>query len=301
MKTSLVIMAAGIGSRFGKNKIKQLEPVGEHGEILLEYSVYDAAEARFDRIIFVIRRDLENKFAPLCKSYSEKYKIEVRYVFQEIDDIPVKVNVLREKPWGTGHALLAARALLDTPYAVINSDDYYGRDAFAKLHDFICSPPTAEGKLSLCMMGYLIKNSISDKGTVTRAVCKTENSILSEITETYNVRRENGVIMGNPMGGELAEIPEDALVSMNMWGFPAEMTGVFTEMFTDFLNTSASDPKSEFIIPNVVKELLRQGSAEVTVLRSDEESFGMTREEDMADVKLRIKELEDMGRYDKMN
>lgn len=301
MKVSLVIMAAGIGSRFGKKKIKQLEPVGEHGEILLEYSVYDAAEAGFDRIIFVIRRDLEDRFAPLCKSYSEKYGIEVRYVFQEIDDIPVKVNVLREKPWGTGHALLAARELLDTPYAVINSDDYYGRDAFAKTHAFICSPPQTEGKLSLCMMGYLIKNSISDKGTVTRAVCKTENNILSEITETYNVRRENGVIMGNPMGGGLAEIPEDALVSMNMWGFPAEMTGVFTEMFTDFLNTSASDPKSEFIIPNVVKELLRQGRAEVTVLRSDEESFGMTREEDTADVKLRIKELTDMGRYDKLH
>lgn len=301
MNTSLVIMAAGIGSRFGKKKIKQLEPVGEHGEILLEYSVYDAAEAGFDRIIFVIRRDLEDRFAPLCKSYSEKYRVEVRYVFQEIDDIPVKVNVLREKPWGTGHALLAARELLDTPYAVINSDDYYGRDAFAKTCDFICTPPHAEGKLSLCMMGYLIKNSISDKGTVTRAVCKTENSILSEITETYNVRRENGVIVGNPMGGELAEIPKDALVSMNMWGFPAEMTGVFTEMFTDFLKTSASDPKSEFIIPNVVKELLRQGKAEVTVLSSDEESFGMTREEDMADVKLRIKELEDMGRYDKMH
>lgn len=301
MKTSLVIMAAGIGSRFGKKKIKQLEPVGEHGEILLEYSVYDASEAGFDRIIFVIRRDLEDRFAPLCKSYSEKYKLEVRYVFQEIDDIPVKVNVLREKPWGTGHALLAARELLDTPYGVINSDDYYGRDAFVKTHDFLCAHSSAGDRLSLCMMGYLIKNSISDKGTVTRAVCKTANGRLTEITETYNVRRENGVIVGNPLNGELAEIPADSPVSMNMWGFPAEMTGVFTEMFTDFLNTSASDPRSEFIIPNVVKELLEQGRAEVTVLHSAEGSFGMTREEDTADVKMRIKELVDNGRYDKMH
>lgn len=301
MRSSLVIMAAGIGSRFGKKKIKQLEPVGEHGEILLEYSVYDAAEAGFDRIIFVIRRDLEDRFAPLFKSYSEKYRIEVRYVFQDIDDIPVKVNVLRDKPWGTGHALLAARELLDTPYAVINSDDYYGRDAFEKTHDFISSGSSAGEKLSLCMVGYPIKNSISGKGAVTRAICKTENNMLSSITETYNIKSENGIITGNHLNGELTEIPEDTLVSMNMWGFPYEMTEVFTEMFTEFLNTSAYEPGAEFLVPNVVNELLKHGRAKVTVFRSDEDSFGMTREEDAADVKQRIKELTDMGRYDKMN
>lgn len=296
METSLVIMAAGIGSRFGK-KIKQLEPVGKNGEILLEYSVYDAAVTGFDHIIFVIRRDLEDRFAPLCESYSKKYKTDVKYVFQDIGDLPVKVNVLREKPWGTGHALLAARNELKTPFAVINSDDFYGRDAFEKIHGFLASPCPDNGKISMCMAGYLLKNSISDKGAVTRAVCKVQDNMLAEITETYNITSQNGIITGDLLSGEHTELSGDSPVSMNMWGFPVELMGILEEMFIDFLNSSASDPKAEFLLPNVVKELLRQGKGDVTVFRSSEASFGMTREEDLDDVKAKIEALVSVGRY----
>ena len=249
----------------------------------------------------MIRRDLEDRFAPICESYSKKYKTDVKYVFQDIGDLPVNVNVLREKPWGTGHAVLAARGLLKTPFAVINSDDFYGRDAFEKTCSFLSEPHDNSGKLSVCMTGYLLENNISSKGAVNRAICTVCDDKLKEITEIYNITSGNGMITGDLLSGEHIKLPGDSIISMNIWGFPLEMIEILKGMFIDFLSSNADDPMAEFLLPGAVEELLREDKAEVTVFRSAEKSFGMTREDDIDDVKSQIEALVKEGRYSNTN
>lgn len=290
METSVVIMAAGMGSRF-KGGIKQLAPVGENGETLLEYSVSDAAKAGFERVIFIIRREIEEEFVSKTAHIGEKYGVKVEYVFQDPEDIPVKVKTNRTKPWGTGHALLAARNVIDTPFAVINSDDYYGSSAFEKVHSFLVNAEEKNDMLYGCMVGYILKKSISGNGAVNRAVCHTDGDRLTKISEYYGVTEENGVISGRNKQGVTEELPGDSLVSMNFFGFTPKMIFELEQRFADFLRSLPEDSESEFIIPNILGELLEEKKAEMTVLKSEEDTFGMTRTEDVEDVRRRLRSI----------
>ncbi|MGN1415879.1 MAG: NDP-sugar synthase [Oscillospiraceae bacterium] len=296
METSLVIMAAGMGSRF-KGGIKQLAPVGENGETLLEYSVCDAARAGFDRVIFIIRREIEEEFVGKTAHIGEKYGVGVQYVFQDPEDIPLKVKTNRTKPWGTGHALLAARNVIDTPFAVINSDDYYGRSAFEKVHDFLVNVDEDDDILRGCMVGYILKKSISGNGTVNRAVCHTDGDRLTKISEYYGISEENGVISGRNKQGVTEELIGDSLISMNFFGFTPNMIAELEKRFADFLRQLPEDSENEFIIPNILGELLEEDKAEMTVLKSDEDTFGMTRTEDVEDVRKRLRSMISAGVY----
>ncbi|MDD7429896.1 MAG: sugar phosphate nucleotidyltransferase [Oscillospiraceae bacterium] len=296
METSVVIMAAGMGSRF-KGGIKQLAPVGENGETLLEYSVCDAARAGFDRVIFIIRREIEEEFVSKTAHIGEKYGVSVQYVFQDPEDIPVKIRTNRTKPWGTGHALLAARNVIDTPFTVINSDDYYGRSAFEKVHAFLVNADDSGDVLRGCMVGYILKKSISGNGTVNRAICRTDGDRLTRISEYYGISEENGIISGRNKQGITEVLPGDSLVSMNFFGFTPKMITELEKRFTDFLLTLPEDSESEFIIPNVLGELLEEKKAEMTVVRSEEDTFGMTRTEDLEDVRRRLRAIAAAGAY----
>lgn len=296
METSAVIMAAGMGSRF-KGGIKQLAPVGENGETLLEYSVRDAARAGFDRVIFIIRREIEEEFVNKTAHIGGKYGVKVQYVFQDPEDIPVKIKTNRTKPWGTVHALLAARNVIDTPFTVINSDDYYGRSAFEKVHDHLVNADDSGDVLHGCMVGYILKKSISGNGTVNRAICHTDGDMLTKISEYYGISEENGIISGRNKQGITEVLPGDSLVSMNFFGFTPKMMTELEKRFEDFLLTLPEDSESELIISNVLGELLEEKKAEITVVRSEEDTFGMTRTEDLEDVRRRLRAIAAAGAY----
>ena len=283
MKTALLIMAAGIGSRFGGG-IKQLEPVGMHDEIIMDYSIHDAIAAGFNKIVFVIRKDIEKDFYERIGSRIEKLcsalQVEVAYAFQDPQDIPAGCTVPegRTKPWGTGQAVLAARDILKEPFAVINADDYYGREAFRKIHDFLCS-----GEEAYCMAGFVLKNTLSENGGVTRGICQMKNNMLTDVVETHNiVRTASGAeVEGKPVDTE-------SLVSMNMWGFPGEegKTPGYVEILkedfgTFFREAVPQNPlKAEYLLPIHIGGLLRKGKVQVRVLKTEDQWFGVTYKED---------------------
>ena len=265
MKTALLIMAAGIGSRFGTG-IKQLEPVDDSNHIIMDYSIHDAIEAGFNHIVFIIRKDIEeefkevigNRIAKIC----EKYDVTVDYAFQDINDIPGTLPEGRTKPWGTGQAVLAAKNILDTPFIVINADDYYGKEGFKAVHEYLVNG----GKS--CMAGFVLKNTLSDNGGVTRGICKmdTENN-LTEVVETGNIiKTENGAEADGVI------IDTDSLVSMNMWGLTSDFLEVLEEGFKEFFEKEVvKNPlKAEYLIPTFIGELLEQGKISVKVLRSND-------------------------------
>ena len=285
MKTTLLIMAAGIGSRFGTG-IKQLEPVDDANHIIMDYSIHDAIEAGFNHVVFIIRKDIEKEFkevigdriASICKSHN----VTVDYAFQDINDIPGKLPEGRTKPWGTGQAVLAAKEAIDTPFIVINADDYYGKEAFVKLHDFLVSGEDLGREFTMGMAGFILKNTLSDNGTVTRGDSVVdENGLLSQVHETTGIMMgEDGKIKCDLPDVQEWISPEDK-VSMNMWAAYPEFLEFLAEDFKTFLSeVEEGDLKKEYLLPNIVDKLLKEGRANVKVLETQDRWFGVTYQED---------------------
>ncbi|MBO4839006.1 MAG: nucleotidyltransferase [Lachnospiraceae bacterium] len=300
-KPVLVVMAAGIGSRFGKG-IKQLTPVGPSGEIIMDYSLFDAREAGFEKVVFIIRRSLENDFREIIGKRIEKY-FDVAYAFQEIDDLPEGFSCPedRAKPWGTGHAILAARDILDGPFAVINADDYYGKTAFRILYDFLSGLPEKEEAMAhFAMAGFIVKNTLSDNGEVTRGICVQDMAgHLAEIHETKGIaRRADGRVTGT-FEGEEVRIDPEGLVSMNMWGFTPAMMTELKKGFVPFLEDAVKNNplKAEYLLPTIVDDMLKSGRAEVSVLPTPDTWFGITFAEDTEAVQAEFAKMAAEGVY----
>lgn len=296
---TLVIMAAGIGSRFGK-KIKQLEPTGPDGELLMDYSVYDAVKAGFNHIVFIIRKDIEGLFRKAIGDRLSE-QVKVTYVFQEKEDIPIKkeLSPLRIKPWGTGQAVLAAKNAVNGAFAVINADDFYGYNAFKTIADYLRTADN-EGKATpeYAMCGFRISNTLSENGTVTRGICSVKNGFLAGLEETKNISRKEGIISGTYNGKDVI-IAEDAAASMNMWAFTADFMGILEESFVRYLSELKEETvnEGEFLVPISVDRLIAAGICSVKVLPTDSKWFGMTYEEDIVLVKESIKESITKGEY----
>lgn len=291
---ALVIMAAGIGSRYGAG-IKQLQKVGPQGEIIIDYSIHDALEAGFTKVIFIIRRDIEAEFREVIGSRIEKI-CPVEYVFQDKDDLPdgFTCPAGRTKPWGTGQAVLACRKILDVPFVVINADDYYGKEAFVKIYRFLREH--VSDKFQYCMAGFKLSNTLSENGSVTRGVCSMdERENLVKITETHEILKDAA---GNYTSEENEALTDDTLVSMNMWGVTPEFMGILQDRFVDFLkNMNPEDLKAEFLLPTIMDDLLQSGQAEVRVLSSSDRWFGVTYAEDKESVVQAFKQLVADGVY----
>ena len=299
-KTALVIMAAGLGSRFGKG-IKQLAKVGPSGEIIMEYSIHDALEAGFNKVVFIIRKDIEKEFKEIIGDKIEKVA-EVAYVYQDLNDLPEGFTCPedRTKPWGTGQAVLAAKKAVQEPFLVINADDYYGKEAFGKIHDYLVEEKEAGEKMDICMAGFILENTLSDNGGVTRGVCALNpDRKLVGITETYNIQKtEEGPAAVDEETGEKNYLDAQTLVSMNMWGFQPEFMEVLEKGFAEFLvGVQPGDIKKEYLLPGVVDQMIKEGKAEVSVLKTHDTWFGVTYQEDKEIVMKSFKELEEKGVY----
>ena len=300
-ETALVIMAAGIGSRFGGG-IKQLEPVGPGGEIIMDYSIYDALKAGFDKIVFIIRRDLEEDFREVIGNRIEKVA-RVEYAFQELGDPPEGFSVPegRKKPWGTGQAVLSIKGLVDGPFLVINADDYYGKEGFQKIHDYMVNHMKEDGDVyDMCMGGFILRNTLSDNGTVTRGVCTLDgDGSLKEVTETYEIRMEaDGSMKAQDEQGNPVQVNPDQHVSMNMWGLPAAFLKELEKGFPEFLeNLKEGDIKSEYLLPKIIDKLVKAGKARVEVLETKDKWFGVTYKEDKETVVEAIRSLIAEGAY----
>ncbi len=299
-KTALVIMAAGIGSRFGGG-IKQLEPVGPNGEIIMDYSIHDALEAGFDKIVFIIRRDLEKDFKEIIGNRIEKIA-HVEYAFQEIDDLPEGFGVPegRKKPWGTGQAVLAARHVIDCPFLVINADDYYGKEGFKKIHEYMVNEmKDEEGSYDMCMAGFILSNTLSENGGVTRGVCTVdENGFLSKVTETYNIYQAEDKMHASDNDGNPVAVEAGQHVSMNMFGLPASFLQELEKGFPKFLSgVKEGDIKAEYLLPSIIDQCIHDGKATVKVLETRDKWFGVTYKEDKPSVVASIRGLVDSGVY----
>ena len=303
MKKALVIMAAGIGSRFGGG-IKQLEPVGLNGEIIMDYSIHDAIEAGFQKVVFIIRKDLDeafkeaigNRIEEVCK----KLNVEIKYAYQEMENIPEGFSVPsgRTKPWGTGQAVLACKGLINEPFVVINADDYYGKEAFVKISKFLDSY-TKEKPNDLCMAGFVLKNTLSDNGGVTRGVCKMDqNECLTDVVETSNIEKKDGLAFV----GE-KQIDGTSLVSMNMWGLTPEFIEILEDGFKEFFANldleSEAALKAEYLLPIYIDKLLKEKKVLVKVLKTNDKWFGVTYKEDKEVVVKSFEKLIEDGIYKK--
>lgn len=299
-KPVLVIMAAGIGSRYGGG-IKQLAKVGPAGEIIMDYSIYDAKRAGFEKVIFVIRRDIEKDFKEIIGDRISR-EMEVAYAYQDADDLPAPFTrpAGRTKPWGTGHAILACRELIDAPFAVINADDYYGYEAFRKIYQFLENvPETGEGHYHFAMAGFVLGNTLSDNGTVTRGICQVSaDGGLMGVQETKEIAKNaDGTIRG-VYAGKPCSPWEDDLVSMNFWGYTPDFIGELQKRFVAFLeNIPEGDLKAEYLLPIIVDDMLKEGVATVDVLPTNDSWFGLTYAEDRDSVAGRLKELAEDGTY----
>lgn len=297
-KATLVIMAAGIGSRFGGG-IKQLEPIGPNGEIIMDYSIYDAMEAGFDKVVFVIRKDLEKDFKEVIGNRIEKI-VETAYAYQETDDLPaqyVECFKDRTKPWGTGQAILCCKDVIDSPFLVINADDYYGKEAYIEAYHYLTEAKQSE-KMEICMVGFVLKNTLSDHGGVTRGICHVNgNRMLTDVVETHGIEKRNGgaVICD---GTKETEIDLESVVSMNMWGLRPEFFEVLESGFEKFLSEiEAGDLKTEYLLPTIIGGLLEEEKIAVRVLESKDEWFGVTYKEDKDSVISAVRGLVDAGLY----
>ena len=292
MNTTLLIMAVGIGSRFGTG-IKQLEPVDDANHIIMDYSIHDAIKAGFNHVVFIIRKDIEKDFkevigdriASICSSHN----VTVDYAFQNINDIPGELPAGRTKPWGTGQAVLAAKDVIKTPFIVINADDYYGKEGFKAVHEYLVNG----GKS--CMAGFVLKNTLSDNGGVTRGICKMdEDNNLTEVVETKNIVKTAG---GAEADGIVVDV--NSLVSMNMWGLTPDFLTTLEDGFKEFFKKEVvQNPlKAEYLIPTFIGELLSESKMSVKVLRSNDTWYGMTYHEDVAAVKDSFKKMLEKGLY----
>lgn len=298
--TTLVIMAAGIGSRFGGG-IKQLEPVGPNGEIIMDYSIHDALEAGFNKIVFIIRRDLEKDFKEIIGNRIEKVA-HVEYAFQELDALPEGYTVTegRKKPWGTGQAVLSVKGIVNEPFLVINADDYYGKEGFLKIHDYMVNQMDTEADvLDMCMGGFILSNTLSENGAVTRGVCQlNEDGTLKDVTETYEIEMKgNGLFAADEQGNPVLVSP-DQHVSMNMWGLPPKFLDELEAGFPEFLdNLKEGDIKAEYLLPKIIDKQIKSGKAKVAVLETRDKWFGVTYKEDKAAVVAAIRKLIADGAY----
>lgn len=291
MKPTLLILAAGMGSRYGG--LKQLDQLGPHGETIMDYSVNDAMAAGFGKVVFIIRKHMEEDFKKFILSKYE-HKIAVDYVFQELDMLPpgITMNPERVKPYGTGHAVLVAKDAIKEPFAVINADDFYGRDAFMTMGKFLMS----QTDLNTChyaMVGYQLNKTLSEFGTVSRGICETnDRHELTAITEMTKIRRYDDGIKNVTENGEVTLLGETTPVSMNFWGFMPNIFSLMEKMFADFLKENNDNPKSEFFIPLVVNYLISSKTATIQVLESDAEWFGVTYQEDRPSVVEKLKGID---------
>jgi NDP-sugar pyrophosphorylase family protein len=293
MKPTLLIMAAGLGSRYGS--LKQIEPIGPGGEAIIDYSVYDAIRAGFGKVVFVIKKEIEADFqGSLLKRFENR--IETSYVFQELDMLPEGFSLPpdRKKPWGTAHAILISESAIDTPFAAINADDFYGYESFSELNSFL----TGKNKeTDYCMVGYKLKNTLSEHGTVSRGLCDIDQSgFLRTVTELTKIKQEGAGIVYYD-NDEKISLPEESIVSMNMWGFNESVFQKIKERFSAFLDESINDPKAEFYIPTMVDLLIKSGEARVKVLNSNATWFGITYKEDKEAVKQSVLSKIDSGDY----
>jgi len=295
---TLLILAAGMGSRYGG--LKQMDPMGPNGETVLDYSVFDAIRAGFKRVIFIIRKDFAESFQASVGSRFAG-KIEVEYAYQALDDLPMGFTVPegRTKPWGTTHAIRAARHLVKGPFAVINADDFYGSDSYQRAVDFLQNTPTDDGLEHYAMVGYELLKTLSDHGDVNRGICRSDaRGFLASVEEVVKIQREEGgIIYGDYLNGERHEVPADSLVSMNFWVFQASFLSRIEEEFTQFLQQRGHEEKSECYIPTVVDSLIRNRKADCAVLPTNSSWFGVTYPEDKPHVVANIQKLIDAGAY----
>lgn len=298
MQPTLLVLAAGMGSRYGG--LKQMDPMGPNGETVLDYSVFDAIRAGFGRVVFIIREDFADAFKQGVGSRFAG-RIQVDYAFQRLDDIPEGFAIPegRSKPWGTAHAVRAARQRVNEPFAVINADDFYGRDAYARAAEFLRTSHPANGKAHYAMVGYPLVNTLSDHGDVNRGICATDSGhLLTAVEEYVKIEREaDGVVRGNALDGTRREIPEGEPVSMNFWVFNPCFFGHLEAEFHRFLTDFGTQEKSECYIPTVVDALIQSGKADCTVLETSSHWFGVTYPDDKPHVVASIRRLIDAGEY----
>ena len=293
---TLLVLAAGMGSRYGG--LKQLDPMGPNGETVLDYSVHDAIRAGFGQVVFVIRRDIAEAFRD---SIGKRYdgRIEIGYAFQELTDLPAPFIAPndRTKPWGTAHALRAARGLFDGPFAVINADDFYGADAYRVLAEHFSSQDASQ-ELPLCMVGYPLRNTLSEHGGVNRGICQSESGKLGSVSEVTDIRKDaHGAITGEDVNGKKVLLDPNVPVSMNFWGFTSAVFEPLEEQFSAFLKEHGDNPKSEFYIPSFVDDLIQTGRTSCDLLQTSSSWFGVTYPDDKPVVQKRINELILAGEY----
>lgn len=285
---TLVVMAAGIGSRYGG--LKQLDPIGPNGEIIIDYSIYDAIKAGFKKVVFIIRKDIEAPFREKVGRSIEE-RVDTAYVYQEIPKD-------RIKPWGTAHAILCCKDVVTSPFAVINADDFYGRSSYEILCNYFKNIKDTNESRDYCVVGYVLENTLSEHGYVSRGVCKVnEGSFLTGIIERTKIKKINGRVMHTEDGENWIEISKDNIVSMNIWGLAPSLFSELDACFYEFLRKNLNKPKAEYLLPTVIGELIKEDKAKVKVLPTKEKWFGVTYREDILKVKEAIRTLIEGGSY----
>ncbi len=293
MKPTLLILAAGLGSRYGG--IKQMDKIGPAGESIIDYSVFDAIRAGFGKVVFVLNKNIIDDFKGIYETRL-KGKIQTEYILQELNNIPagIEFNAERVKPWGTAHAVLVAKDIIKEPFAVINADDFYGKDAFKVLSEYLQS--LSNNSTDYSMVGYKLKNTLSENGSVSRGICSYETGFLTDVVERTNIyKKDNKVVFEE--NETVLEIPEDSIVSMNFWGFSPKFFSQMENDFKKFIIENAKNLKAEFYIPLVANNLIKRNEARVKVLTSDAEWFGITYKMDKEETIKKVSQLVERGSY----
>ena len=296
-KPVLVVMAAGMGSRYGG--LKQIDPVDKEGHIIMDFSIYDAVQAGFQKVVFIIKKENEADFRSAIGDRLSN-QLEVSYVFQDLHNIPEGYEVPegRVKPWGTGHAVLSCINEIDGPFVVINADDYYGKEAYVKVHDYLVREQSADDVLHICMAGFRLGNTLSDNGSVTRGLCHITDGKLTGVTETHNIFKTADGAESREDGQPAEKLDLNELVSMNMWGLTPAFMDTLYDGFVEFLqNVKAGDIKAEYLLPVMIDALIQKGTAQVDVLETKDTWFGVTYQEDKEVVIKAFKELTEAGVY----